>query len=97
MQVKRIGPFSAFKVGGALYGLMGLIFGAFMSLFSIVGAGIAGVTGDGEAVIGALFGIGAIVFLPIFYGVLGGVMAAISAFFYNLVASWFGGIEVDLE
>lgn len=45
---------------------------------------------------GLLFGAGAIVVLPIFYGVLGFVFAGIGAAIYNLVAGWVGGIEIDM-
>jgi hypothetical protein len=42
-------------------------------------------------------GAGAIIFLPIMYGVFGGIFAAIGAFVYNLVAGWVGGLEVDIS
>jgi hypothetical protein len=42
-------------------------------------------------------GLGAIVFFPICYGLIGGVFAAIGALIYNLVAGWVGGLEVDIS
>jgi hypothetical protein len=42
-------------------------------------------------------GFGAIIFLPLFYGLVGGVFAAISAAVYNLAAGWVGGLEVDIN
>ncbi len=42
-------------------------------------------------------GIAAIIILPIFYGILGGVIAWLMALVYNLVAGWVGGLEVDIS
>ena len=44
-----------------------------------------------------LFGTLAIVTLPIFNGVMGAIMSALSAVFYNLAAMWVGGLEVETE
>jgi hypothetical protein len=43
-----------------------------------------------------VIGLGAIVVCPIFYGAMGFVFALIGAWFYNLVASKVGGIEIDV-
>lgn len=95
MVVKRIGPLSLAKISGMLYGLMGLLFGAMISLFSIVGGAFAPDKDAGFA--GMLFGAAAVVILPIFYGVLGFVMSLIGAALYNLIAGWVGGVELDVQ
>ena len=95
MELKRVAPGSAFKVAGGIYGALGLVIGCLFSLFALVGAGIAGNSEAGFA--GALFGVGAIVIIPIFYGLLGAVMAAIMASLYNLIARLLGGLELELE
>jgi uncharacterized membrane protein len=51
---------------------------------------------DAPAFMGALFGVGAIVFLPIMYGAIGACAGAIGAAIYNLVAGAVGGLELDL-
>jgi len=95
--VKRVGPGSAFKVGLVLYGFLGLIIGACISLFSLVGvAFLHSNNAPGSAVGGMIFGTMAIVIAPIVYGVFGGVMAALSALLYNFAARLMGGLEVDL-
>ena len=94
MVVKRIGPLSFAKITAVLYGLMGLIFGAVISLISLISSSFA----PKEAgPMGMLFGAAAIVALPIFYGVLGFIMSLIGAALYNLVAAWVGGVELDLQ
>jgi hypothetical protein len=93
--VKRIGPGSAFKVGLALYGLLGLIFGLIFGLISMLGGALAPPAQAGA--FRMFFGVGAIIILPLVYGIFGGIMAAISAALYNLVAGWVGGLEVDIS
>lgn len=95
MVVKRIGPLSLAKVSGILYALMGLIFGAIISLVSIVGGALG--PGNNSGFPGILFGAAAIVVLPLFYGVLGFVMSLIAAAIYNFVAAWVGGVEIDVQ
>ena len=97
MIIRRVGVLSVAKIAAALYALMGLIIGAFISLFALVGSMAAMGGGNDNAVLGIFMGVGAVVALPIFYGVLGGVFAAISAALYNLVAGFVGGIEIEVE
>ncbi len=93
--VKRIAPGSAFKVGAVSYAIMGLLFGIIFALVSMVGGAL--VPASEAGVFRMFFGVGAIVFLPICYGVIGGIFAAIGAVIYNLVAGWVGGLEVDIS
>ena len=95
MVIRRVNPISLAKVSAMLYALMGLIIGAIFSLISVVGSAFIPRGGGGGY--GMLFGVGAIVALPIFYGVLGFVMSLIAAFLYNLIAGWVGGVEIDVQ
>jgi len=98
MILRRVGVLSLGKVFGVLYALMGLIFGAIFALLSLVGAGIgAASSGSNEAFLGAIFGVGAVIFLPIFYGVFGFLGGLLTAALYNLVARIMGGLELELE
>ena len=93
MVVRRVGPLSA-KIAGVLYAILGFIFGAIVSLISVVGSAFAP---KDAGPMGMLFGAAAIVVLPIFYGVLGFIFSLISAALYNLIAGWVGGIELDVQ
>lgn len=97
MILKRIGVMSCGKMLGVLYALMGLIFGAIFSLLSLVGAMAGMASGEDQAVFGLFFGVGAIVILPILYGIFGFLGGLLSAFLYNVVAGFAGGIELGLE
>jgi len=101
MVIRRVNPVSAAKVGGVLYALLGLVIGACISIGAMAFGGLmsslsdqGGSSGPG-AMVGMLFGAGAIIIMPIFYGILGFIGALISAFLYNIAAKFAGGIEVD--
>jgi hypothetical protein len=74
---------------------MGLVLGIIFALASMVGGTLAPASEMG--VFRMFFGARAIVFLPILYGIIGGICAAIGAAIYNLVAGWIGGLEVDIR
>jgi len=99
MRLKRIGPLSCAKMAAVLYAVLGFIVGFFISIAALFGVALSsGAEGEpGAALIGLLFGVGAIVVLPIFYGLLGFVCALVGAALYNLVARLAGGIELELE
>ena len=86
MVLKRVGIGSAAKLAGAIYASLGLIIGAVVALVSVVGAGLTAAASQSEvpAWIGAVFGITAIVWMPLVYGVMGLVVGALSAALYNL-------------
>ena len=100
MRLNRIGVGSAAKISGALYGAIGLIFGGIFALFALVGAGFAGMAAqEGETVpafLGPIFGVGAIVLFPLFYGTMGVITGAIGAALYNLFARMIGGLELEI-
>jgi hypothetical protein len=96
--VKRIEPLSAMRVAGILYAALGLVAGAMFSLiFATMGSFPMK---DGQSALPfpfrILFGGLAVVFLPVFYGVMGALMAGLGAALYNVVAKWVGGIEVEV-
>jgi hypothetical protein len=93
MVIKRIEPLSCAKMVGTLYAILGFIVGTLFSLFALGGANALGVLPFG----GALFGVGAVILLPLLYGCAGFIIALIMASFYNLVAGWVGGIEFQAE
>ena len=79
---------------GVLYAIIGLIIGGVVSLLAILGVA----AGGGDAAMGGLVGgVGALIILPVFYGVLGFIGGLIGAALYNVVAGIVGGVNVDLE
>jgi hypothetical protein len=98
MVLKKVGVLSCGKVLGTLYALLGLLIGAVVSIVAIVGAAIGSASGESpQAFLGLLFGIAAIVAMPLLYGGMGFVGGLISAALYNIIAGFVGGLEVELE
>jgi hypothetical protein len=97
MRITRIGPISAAKVAFVLYAFGGLIVGCIIAVASLLGATIGAVNGDHSAVFGAIFGVGAVILLPLLYGVLGALVVLVATALYNLIAGLVGGIELTVE
>jgi hypothetical protein len=79
---KRLASISPLQLGivlGVLYGAISLIIVPFLLLGAIFGH--------------AGFGIIFAIFFPVIYAVAGFIGGVITAFVYNLVAQWTGGIE----
>ena len=99
MVIRRIGVGSAAKVGGALYAAIGLVMGCIFAGISLVGAGFMANAPNNDVPpwIAPMFGVGAIIVAPIFYGVMGLIGGAIGAFVYNLIAAVAGGLELEVQ
>ena len=97
MRITHIGPISVAKVALVLYGVIGLVFGAIVAVISLLGAGLGVAAGEESSLLGAAFGVGAVILLPLFYGGLGALMAMLTAWLYNVVAGFVGGVEVRTE
>jgi hypothetical protein len=96
MIVTRVSPWSVAKIAALLYGIIGLVIGAIISVLALV-FGTAMAAQRDDAWIGTVFGVSAIVVLPILYGIGGGIMAAFSAFVYNIAARMVGGVRIEVE
>ena len=97
MVIRRFGIWSVARMYGALSAGMGLIIGLIIAAASAVGLGLAGSEADAPPFLAGVFGVGAIIILPIFYGVMGICAGAIGAALYNLLAGFVGGVTVDAE
>jgi uncharacterized membrane protein len=98
MVIRKIEVASAAKVFATMYALWGAVFGVFFALIALAGAGIGAAADEPEmAWLGPMFGVGAIVLMPILYGVLGAIFGALTAVIYNLIAGTVGGLSVEVE
>ncbi len=94
MVVRNVGVLSAGKILGALYAILGLLFGGLMSMVAMAGVSAAG---PDLGPLGVLFGVGAVVLLPLFYGMVGLIGGIVAAALYNVLAGMIGGLEVDIS
>ncbi len=103
LRIRKLGVLSVAKIYAVMMLVMSLIisipYGLIIILFSLSGASSLGrggggfALGGGGVVVGLLIMIG----LPIFYGLMGFVIGAISALVYNVFAGMVGGIEIEVE
>ena len=97
-RIRRFNVLSVGKMAGIVYAMIGLLAGAILALLSLVGAGIgAAFEESGTPFLSAMVGVGAIVILPIFYGIIGLLGGLLSSAVYNLAAGMTGGIEMELS
>ena len=91
--VKRVGEFSALKVGFVVYALFGLLAGLVCS-----GLAFAGMPFGLEARMGfnGILRLLPLILCPLFYGIIGAIVTFIGALIYNLASRWTGGLEVDI-
>ena len=96
MIVRKINPMSCGKMMGALYAIIGLIAGVIFATAALMGASFAP-TDSGHSFVGVMFGVGAIILLPLCYGLFGFISGLIVPFIYNIIAGIVGGVEVDVQ
>lgn len=95
MVVKRFGVGSVARIYGALSAAFGLLAGCIIALGSLLSLGVAETSEAGF--LAPMFGIGAVVFLPIFYGIMGLIAGALGAVLYNVFAGMVGGVTIEVE
>ena len=99
MVIRHIGVGSLAKMLAALYAIWGFIFGIILRASRPWSAPGSAQRHDSAMPVwvGGFFGVGAIIFLPILYGLFGAIGGALTAVMYNVVAGMVGGLEVDTE
>lgn len=90
-RIQRVGVVQLAKVMGVLYFLMGIVFLVFYLVFS---RSMPGAQGTAFPVAG--YGMSMLIFMPVFYALLGVVFGALTAALYNVVAGMLGGVDIDL-
>jgi hypothetical protein len=97
MVITRVNAFSVAKVAAVLYAGIGLIAGALFSLLGMAGLGAALAGQEGAGFLSMLFGVGAIIIMPICYAIFGFIGSFIFASIFNVAAGMTGGIEVETK
>jgi hypothetical protein len=99
MVLKRVGVWSVARIACVVYASIGLLGGLLLASISMLGMGLAGnmANNDVPSWFVPMFGVGAIVVLPIIYGIMGLIGGAIAAALYNLFSGMVGGVELDLQ
>lgn len=95
MVITKVSAISVAKVAAVLYAGVGLLIGALLSLLGMAGLTAALAETGGGAFFSVLFGVGAIIIMPIVYGIVGFIGSFIFASLFNVAAGMTGGIEVE--
>jgi hypothetical protein len=93
LTLRSIGVLSCAKIMGAVYGCLGLIF---LPLF-LIGGFASLVIGKGSEAMSGIAMLALAIIAPIFYGAMGFVMGAFTAWVYNIFAKWIGGVQLELR
>lgn len=97
MIIKRVQPMSLAKIMGVVYAVLGFFFGILCSVVGLASSTFLPGPQQSFQSWSLFFGVGAIVFLPILYGLLGFLGGLFSAAIYNALAKWIGGVVIDVE
>jgi len=97
MIIKSIRVLSLGKVLGSIYCGLGLIFGIILAVVSLLGLGPVAEGAGQPAVLSLLLGGGAIIALPLLYGLFGCVTGLVVGTIYNFVAKLVGGLELEAD
>jgi Transmembrane domain of unknown function (DUF3566) len=96
MRITHIAPLSVGKVAFVLYGVIGLIACVIAVPVMLVTTMAGGTLGHPRA-FGAMFAVALVILVPLFYAAIGGLVAMVGAFIYNVVAGMVGGVELTIE
>jgi len=94
IKLRKIDVLSLGIVLMIFYAIAGLIIGIIMFVYSLTLRAIVPLETAGFI---TSFGAVSIIIFPIMYGITGFIVGVLSAFLYNLIAKWTGGIKLKFE
>jgi hypothetical protein len=99
IRLKKVGVLSLAKFQGATSALIGLIAGIIMAVFSLVVNQFFSSFGDSIDIggVGIFAGIGAVIGIPLLYGLIGFISGAIGGLLINIILKITGGLELFFE
>ena len=92
-EIRKIDLMSYGKIMAAIMAIFGFVMGLVVSIAALFAGSLSTATFGFAAVFGVL----AIILLPIIYAIIGFVMGIIGAAIYNFIASKIGGVKIDLK
>jgi hypothetical protein len=94
--LRSVDVWSCAKIMGAIYGCLGVIFLPFLLLAGLASV-LAGRGSGSESYYSGVAMLCLAIFAPIFYGIMGFLVGAFSAWVYNFFARRIGGIRLELK
>ncbi len=95
-EIKKIHTLSLAKIYGLSMAILGLIVGIFVGFIMFFVGSFFRTDSNFSSSLGASLGIAGFLFMPIAFGLLGFIFSALTALIYNMLASWVGGIKLEI-
>jgi hypothetical protein len=95
-EIKKINILSVAKIYGLSMAFVGLIIGIFVGFAMFFFGTFVGTDNNYSSYFGLSLGIIGLLSMPILFGLLGLVFGGLATFFYNILASWLGGIKIEI-
>jgi hypothetical protein len=97
-EIKKIQVLSFAKIISLVCIFLGFILGIAVGFLSFVLGSVLGTfTFATLPISGAWLGIAGFVIVPVIFGIAGFILGLLSAWFYNLLAWWVGGIKIEIS
>lgn len=101
VRLKRVGVLSAGLISGVGGAVGGLLAGGIFFLMSLTMMGVAqqanANNGNNPAAAIVGMGVGAIIFMPVVYGIFGFIGGVVYAFIYNILSGMTGGLQMEFS
>jgi hypothetical protein len=99
MTIRHIDVLSVAKIAAVIYAGLGFLVGLIFACVGLFTAAFGAMQNDGQlpAVFSMLFGVGAIIALPVIYGIMGFLVAAFTTWLFNIAAGIAGGVKIQIE
>ena len=94
IEFKSFDVVSVGKIYAVMGAVVGLLYGILIAIFASLMSSLAGALGANMGGLAAM-GVLAIIVAPITFAIMGFIGGLISAFIYNVVAGWVGGVKVN--
>lgn len=96
-EIKKINAISLAKILGLSLALLGFIIGLVVGFVMFVIGSVFGATSGITTLLAPGLGIIGFLIIPFLYGAIGFLLGGLSALIYNILASWVGGIKIEIE
>jgi hypothetical protein len=96
-EIIKIRVWSMAKIWGLCAAILGLIIGIFVGFIMFFVGSFLGTDNSFSNYLGPTLGIAGFILMPLFIGLFGFIFGAFLAFLYNVFASWFGGVKIEIK
>jgi hypothetical protein len=96
-EIKRIHVLSVAKICGLSSAILGLVIGIFVGFIMFFVGSFLNTSSNYFSILGPGLGIAGFIVMPLIAGLFGYVFGAFTAFIYNALSSWVGGIKIEIE